>query len=112
MSGISSAKYLYYGVIPDMTNYGCSSGCGSSSNPLDNLSSVSSHELVEAITDPAVGLAYSNNAYPLAWYEPTYGEISDICNAQQASVWGANGKRVVVQRHWSNRDRACLAQPR
>ena len=115
VSKISSTKYLYYGIIPDVTSGGCAGGCGFSFNALDNFSSVASHELVEAITDPAVGVVEGDTPVaPLGWYDPqgNNGEISDICNAQQATVVGANGKKVVVQKHWSNADNACIAQPR
>ncbi|KAJ3251336.1 hypothetical protein HK103_002461, partial [Boothiomyces macroporosus] len=70
--------YIYYGIIPDQGG-NCAGGCGSDSNPFNNLCSVSSHELIEATTDPAVGLATANAA-PLAWYDANNGEIGDICN--------------------------------
>ncbi len=93
-----------YGIIPDQGG-GCAGGCGSNSLRVNNLTSVSSHELVEATTDPAVGLA-TTYASPLAWYDPTYGEIGDICNAQQATIT-ANGISYVVQKEWSNSKAAC-----
>jgi len=46
------------------------------------MDSVASHELVEATTDPAAGLA-TTFAPPLAWYDRAFGEIGDICTAQQ-----------------------------
>ena len=64
---------VYYGVMPDLTSGGCQNGCGSNSNPLDNLYSASSHELAEATTDADVG---DDN---LAWYDNTFGEVGDIC---------------------------------
>ena len=40
---------------------------------------VASHEIVEAVTDPAVGQAGKDLAAPLAWYDPDSGELSDAC---------------------------------
>lgn len=89
-----------YGIIPDVGDSGCAGGCGASTQ-CNNTTSVMSHELVEATTDPAVGLATVYGP-PLAWYNRTYGEIGDICNAQQATV-GA----YVVQKEWSNKSNSC-----
>jgi hypothetical protein len=89
-----------YGIIPDQGG-SCAGGCGSNSQRVNNLTSVSSHELVEATTDPAVGLA-TTYAPPLAWYNATYGEIGDICNAQQATLGS-----YVVQKEWSNSKSSC-----
>jgi hypothetical protein len=94
-----------YGIIPDQGG-GCAGGCGSNSQRVNNLTSVSSHELVEAVTDPAVGLATTYSS-PLAWYDPNYGEIGDICNAQQGSVVGGNGTTYVVQTEFSNSKNNC-----
>jgi hypothetical protein len=92
-----------YGVIPDVGDTGCAGGCGASTQ-CNNTTSVMSHELVEATTDPAVGLATVYGP-PLAWYNATYGEIGDECNAQQATVSG-----ITVQKEWSNRSNSCNTQ--
>jgi hypothetical protein len=89
-----------YGVIPDVGDPGCAGGCGAASQ-CNNTTSVMSHELVEATTDPAVGLATVYGP-PLAWYNATYGEIGDECNAQQATVSG-----ITMQKEWSNSKNAC-----
>ncbi|KAI9365345.1 hypothetical protein DFJ73DRAFT_918515 [Zopfochytrium polystomum] len=106
ISDISSTKYLYYGVMPDQSG-ACAGGCGSASTVFQNLCSVSSHELVEATTDPAVGVATTISS-PLAWYNQANGEIGDICNAQQGTVVGGNGVTYTVQKEWSNKDSACV----
>ncbi len=93
-----------YGIIPDQGG-GCAGGCGGNAQRVNNLTSVSSHELVEATTDPAVGLA-TTLASPLAWYNATYGEIGDICNAQQSTVT-VGGTTYVVQTEWSNSKNLC-----
>ncbi|HWS44528.1 MAG TPA: hypothetical protein VN636_01585, partial [Acidimicrobiia bacterium] len=73
-----------------------------------NLTTAASHELVEAVTDPDVGLAHRVGP-PLAWYDPMHGEIGDICAHVTATVVGAGGDRYTVQQEWSNRKRRCTA---
>jgi len=100
MSYKSSAAY--YAVVPyEVRNR----GCNAASNPFDSLTTVVSHELVEGITDPGVGLNR------LAWYDQTNGEIADICAGPGAAepVIGGDGVRYMVQRLWSNRAAACIA---
>jgi hypothetical protein len=96
-----------YGVIPDQGG-GCAGGCGANAQRVNNLDSVSSHELVEATTDPAVGLATVIGP-PLAWYDPNNGEIGDICNAQQGTTTG-NGHTYTIQLEFSNAVNDCVAQ--
>ena len=110
--GYSAAPggYVYYGVMPDNSaGSGCDVGCGSNASAFNNLCSVSSHEMIEAVTDPAVGVA-STYSSPLGWYNKTYGEIGDICNAQQGSVVGTDSATYTIQLEWSNSKNACRAQ--
>jgi hypothetical protein len=101
-------RSVYYAVLPDMSaGSGCDTGCGSGS-PFATATSVSSHELAEAITDPEVSLAAAA-APPLAWYDPDNGEIGDICNGLDASIRSADGTPYVVQKWWSNAERTCVA---
>jgi hypothetical protein len=65
--------------------------------------------MIETVTDPDVGIA-TTYASPLAWYNKTYGEIGDICNAQQGSVVGTDGVTYTVQTEWSNSKSACRVQ--
>ena len=86
----------YYAVIPFVN---CS-GCAFPGNFLDTLTEVSSHELAEAITDPALN----------AWWDPVTGpgdEIGDICNRQTTRLGG-----YMVQTEWSNSQSACAVAPR
>jgi hypothetical protein len=95
-----------YGVIPDIGSGGCQSGCGTGT-VTDNTDSVASHEYVEAVTDPAVGLATVFGP-PLAWYDQVdNGEIGDLCNGQEA-IGCCNG--FTVQKEWSNAAHACVCQ--
>jgi len=92
---------LAYAVIPyEIGN----PGCRAASNSFDSLTTITSHELVEAITDPDVGLG------KIAWYNRNYGEIGDICAGASTPgpVTGADGVRYVVQREWSNRRGSCV----
>jgi hypothetical protein len=89
-------KNVYYSVIPDQGG-SCAGGCGGDPSMLNNTTSVSSHELVEATTDADVA---QNN---LAWYDDNQGEIGDICNAEQGTIAG-----FTVQKEWSNSQNACI----
>jgi hypothetical protein len=96
-----NGKNGYYGVMPDLGG-SCAGGCGDGSLE-DNITEVSSHELIEAVTDGAVGLATSAGP-PLAWYDNANGEIGDICNGTAATVAG-----FTVQLEWSNKAKKCTA---
>ena len=91
----------YYAVVPYEVN---SRGCRPASTSFDSVTTVVSHELVEAITDPGVGLDR------LAWYDANNGEIGDICAgvSAPAAVTGGDGVKYVVQREWSNRSHSCI----
>jgi len=80
---------IYYAVMP----YPGCSGCVGGLTVLDALTSTSSHELCEAITDPVPGKG---------WYDDVNGEIGDIC-AWQTKKLGA----WTVQLEWSNLKGAC-----
>jgi hypothetical protein len=100
----SSTLNLRYMVLPP-------GATGTHCGPLPgfgNLQIAASHELLEAITDPDVGLA-TRVGPPLAWYDRANGEIADICIGNIASVRGGDGRMYTVQRAWSNRRRTCVA---
>ena len=91
----------YYAVVPyELRNAGCKAAATS----FDSVTTVVSHELVEGITDPGVGLNR------LAWYDRENGEAADICAgaSSAAPVIGSDGVRYMVQRIWSNRAAACI----
>ncbi|HZR27310.1 MAG TPA: hypothetical protein VFA71_00910, partial [Terriglobales bacterium] len=54
---VNNSLSIPYGVMPDLSAPGCSGRCGSGPTVFDNLTSVSSHELAESITDTEVGIA-------------------------------------------------------
>jgi len=100
----SGRSTVYYAVMPyEVSNRGCKMA----STSFDSLTTVVSHELLEAITDPGVGLKR------VAWYDRDNGEIADICafSSSPARVAGADGDNYTVQRSWSNRRGACVAGP-
>jgi hypothetical protein len=99
----SGSKEFFYGIMPDFgAGSGCDTGCGDSKVTFDNLTSASSHEMIEATTDAEVGLA-TVLGKPLAWYDQNNGEIGDICNGVQGTIDG-----YTVQKEWSNKENACI----
>jgi hypothetical protein len=108
-STLFAGKNVLYGVMPDMqAGSGCATGCGTSTT-FGNYTSVTSHELVEAMTDAFVGIATVFGP-PLAWYDMTNGEIGDICNGQQGS-YTANGTTYTIQLEFSNSANNCVNFP-
>ena len=91
----------YFAVMPYEVD---NRGCKPASSSFDNVTTIASHELVEAITDPGVGLNR------VAWYDSRNGEVGDICagTSSPASVVGGDGARYVVQREWSNQAGGCI----
>ncbi len=81
---------IFYAVMP----YPDCSGCTGSLSAIDALTSTSSHELCEAITDPIPGRGF---------YDDRNGEIGDIC-AWQTKKLGV----YTVQLEWSNQARRCI----
>ncbi len=84
------AGQIFYAVMP----YPGCSGCTSGLAVFDALTSTSSHELCEAITDPIPGQG---------WYDDNNGEIGDICAWTTKKVG-----RYTVQLEWSNAAGKCV----
>ena len=107
------SKNLAYGVMPDFgPTSACNKVCGPG-NEFQIITSASSHEMAETVTDVDVGLA-PVVAPPVAWYDPNRndknkgGEIGDICNGQQSEVTTPGGM-YTVQQIWSNQANACVS---
>ena len=81
---------VFYAVMP----YAGCSGCLGGLSVLDALTSTSSHELCEAITDPIPGQG---------WYDDANGEIGDICAWKTKKIG-----QYTVQLEWSNRTNQCV----
>ncbi len=81
---------IFYAAMPFP---GCS-GCAGGLAVLDALTSTSSHELCEAITDAVPGQG---------WYDQANGEIGDICawKTKKIGNW-------TVQLEWSNNANNCV----
>jgi hypothetical protein len=108
-----------YGVFPD---FGPTSGCSAAgghcgrSTSANNLSSATSHEIGEAVTDVNVGNVNAL-APPLAWYDPNrdsnghpIGEIGDICNQDQQQIT-VGTHNYTVQALYSNMQNNCVIAP-
>jgi hypothetical protein len=84
---------IYYAVMP----FPSCNGCLGPLAQFDALTSTSSHELCEAITD----------AQPWSgWNDNNNGEIGDICAWQTGTLGG-----YTVQLEWSNAHNACSIDP-
>jgi hypothetical protein len=81
---------IFYAVMP----YPDCGGCAGAGSVADALTSTSSHELCEAITDPIPGQG---------WYDDHNGEIGDICAWQTKKVG-----TFTVQLEWSNKAGKCI----
>ena len=81
---------IYYAVLPYPGCLGCAGGL----TAIQALTSTTSHELCEAITDPIPGQG---------WYDDANGEIGDIC-AWKSKTLG----NYSVQLEWSNKQNACV----
>lgn len=81
---------VFYAVMP----YPGCSGCAGDLALLDALTTTSSHELCEAITDPVPGQG---------WYDERNGEIGDICAWETKTL-----DDYTVQLEWSNAQRRCV----
>jgi hypothetical protein len=81
---------IFYATMP----YPGCGGCTGGLTPFDALTSTSSHELCESITDPIPGQG---------WYDDANGEIGDICAWKTKKVG-----QYTVQLEWSNHANACV----
>jgi hypothetical protein len=82
---------IHYAVMPAPGTPNPSPGSQGFGSTFDELTTVSSHELAEAVTDPNV------NYKTLGWYDfQNNGEIGDLTR-QTATISGANGAQYVVQ---------------
>jgi hypothetical protein len=81
---------IFYALMPYPGCAGCTGGLAVN----DALTSTSSHELCESITDPVPGQG---------WYDDANGEIGDLC-AWKTKKLGA----YTVQMEWSNRANSCV----
>jgi hypothetical protein len=96
-----------YATMPYAASFSCNPGSSPNHNDADQTINVTSHEQLEAATDPGLN----------AWFDVHGAEIGDKCvwtfgarNAQGADVvW--NRHPYIVQREWSNARRGCRITP-
>jgi hypothetical protein len=100
---------VYFGVIPDLGG-ACSYGCGFVDNPVDNYAVVTSHEVTEAITDPAVD-PQGDFGPPIAWVTSQGQEIGDLCASQFTKLNFPDGTSVQVQQEYDNSLNGCNPGP-
>jgi hypothetical protein len=103
----TSSQYVTYSVVAR-----CPPFPGASA--IDSLTSIASHELVEAATDP---LAIDNPAYLSpdtdheAWGIPAGGEVGDMCEGYGNVFYTPADVPYLVQRTWSNKAAAAGSDP-
>lgn len=95
---------IYYGVIPDLDSLACSFGCGSG-GALARITIASSHELIEAITDP-IPTPGSHPAFPQAWNTIDGQEVGDLCQSNKGTLAG-KGATYTIQQEWDNAIGGC-----
>ena len=100
----TGGQNVRYGVMPDMDAGTCSMGCGPQG--FDSFTDVSSHELIEAVTDPD-GTGWYDDGAPEN-DSNNCGEIGDIC-AVGGTAEGAMVAGFFVQNEWSNKNKKCIA---
>jgi hypothetical protein len=83
---------IHYAVLPFPGTPNPNPGSQGFASNFDELTTVSSHELAEAVTDPNV------NFSTLGWYDfQRNGEIGDLAQGHDSTITGANGVQYEVQ---------------
>ena len=82
---------VYYAILPFPSCAGCQGGM----TAFDALTTITTHEVAEAVTDPA--------ADGSGWYDPANGEDGDIFAWMERSDGGYE-----VQLLWSNKRNSCV----
>src|SRR5579863_6656531 len=93
-----------YAAMPYAASFSCNPGSSPNHNDADQTINVTSHEQMEAATDPLLD----------AWYDYSGNEIGDKCawifgtrNSSGGDVtW--NGHSYIVQKEWDNTRRGCV----
>jgi len=93
-----------YAAMPYAASFSCNPGSSPNHNDADQTINVSSHEQMEAATDPLLS----------AWYDSSGNEIGDKCawkfgtrNSSGADVvW--NGHGYILQKEWDNHKSSCV----
>jgi hypothetical protein len=100
--GDNSSKKIYYSVMPFPDCPGCHV---EEPTDFDSLTVTSSHELVEAITDPEISATTKGTGWFVDNLDGSGGpEIGDLCNTTRGRIGG-----FLVQQEWSNKKGCILA---
>ncbi len=102
----NSYGILYYSVQPDLGG-SCAFGCGFGTSKFENVTAVTSHEITEAATDPAV----SNTPGQTAWNTADGKEIGDLCSSTEVRLNMKDGSSFLLQSAFDNRTASCPAGP-
>ncbi|ORY36436.1 hypothetical protein BCR33DRAFT_835454 [Rhizoclosmatium globosum] len=99
-------QFLYYGVLPDITNPNCHCRDLLNRGVVADTLAVAAHELAEAVTDSVPNM--------LAWHDFTKNvdgeEVADLCSWQMdKTVSRYDGLSYDVHLLWSNNDVNCVA---
>ena len=100
-----SGAAIYYGAMPDLSSVSCSFGCGMGLSLLDRTTVTSSHELIEAITDP-FPTPGTNPSFPQAWNTVDGYEIADLCQAGSSTL-KTSAKSYKLSNEWNNSTGSC-----
>jgi hypothetical protein len=100
------ASFVVNGVeVPYAVIDQCPGGFDQGATPLQQLTIVASHEIVEAVTDPypddVPGYAQTDDAHAV-WTVATDGEVGDMCASADTYLWQPSDMTYAVQRMWSN----------
>lgn len=104
-----SLGQVYFSVIPDLGG-ACSYGCGFGNSPFENVTIVSSHEIAEGITDPAVD-PNGDFGPPIAWVTNRGEEIGDVCASEFTRLTAPDGMVFTVQQEFDNKLGSCNPGP-
>jgi len=98
-NGVKTTQYgdLFYGVMPECSMFGGAN--------FGEITYVSAHELIEAVTDP-YPTPGSSPAYPQAWNAADGNEIADLCNGGSATLKGPKANYKITL-EWSNSRNRC-----
>ena len=99
-----------YMVLPEFESHQFATGCGADPVLFNNFTAVTAHEIIETITDPAVGLVDAQTGLPaVGWIDVATGEeVADICEPNHGTVVGGNGLTHVVSLEFSNTANDCI----
>jgi hypothetical protein len=104
---LSGTTYVTYSVVARCPPFPMTSA-------IDSITSIASHELIEAATDPLVAddPAWAEpDQDHLAWEIPAGGELGDMCAGFGNVFYKPSDVPYLVQRTWSNKAAAASQDP-